>query len=67
VERVVGQMMFAVHVQKRARPDFFAFEGFEETANPKRFDEKKIHALFGAAALDAMDEKTVRIELMRHD
>ena len=67
VERIFRQMMLAVHVKKRAGVDIVAIEGFEEGADPERFDEEEIHALFGAAALDAMDKKSVRIELMRHD
>jgi hypothetical protein len=67
VEGIFRQMMLAVHVEQRAGPDVVAFEGFEEIADPNRFDEEEIEALFGAAALDAMDEKSVGIQLMRHD
>lgn len=66
VKWVFGQMMFAVHVEQRAGPDFVAFKGFEERSNPEGFDEEEIEAFFGAAALDAMDKKSIGIQLMRH-
>ena len=67
VKGIFGEMMLAMHVQQRARPDIIAFEGFEKSADPEWFDEEEIEAFFGAAALDAMDEKSVGIQLMRHD
>jgi hypothetical protein len=67
MERVVGQVVLAVHVQQGARPDVVALEGFEERADPDWFNEEKIKALLGAAALDAMDKKSIGIQLMRHD
>ena len=67
VEGIFREMVLAVHVEQSARPDFVAFEGFEERTDPEWFDEKEIEAFFGAAALDAMDEKSVGIQLMRHD
>ena len=63
---IFGQMMFAVHVQQRARPNIVALEGFEERFDPDRFDQEKIQSLRRAHSLDAMDEKAIRIQLVRH-
>src|SRR5262245_48015780 len=59
-------MMFAVHVEQRARPDLAVLEGFMEWLNPKRFDQEKIQACLGALALNAVDEVIIRIQLVRH-
>ena len=66
VEDILRLVMFAVHVQQHARPDFAQLVEDAERLDPERFDEEKIQPALGAMLLDAMDEKIIRIQLVGH-
>ena len=59
-------VMLAVHVQQHPDPDFATLEVFPETFDPERLDQEKVHPLLRAMLLDAVNEKIIRVELVRH-
>ena len=66
VVQLVRLMMLAVHVQEHTGPDAALLELIEERVNPGGFDEEKIQPGFGAQALDGVDEKIIRVQLVGH-
>jgi hypothetical protein len=63
---VLGQVMFAVHVEQHARPDPAFGKQIAKWLHPHRFDEEKVQAPLGAMPLDAMNEQIIRVQLVGH-
>src|SRR2546428_1678496 len=61
-----GLVMFAVHIEQHPRPNLAELHIKMKGLHPKWFDQKEIQVGLCAMPLDAVDEKIIRIQLMRH-
>jgi hypothetical protein len=56
VEDLIRLVVFAVHVEQDAAPDFALLKAFVEAINPRRLYQEEIQAGPGAITLDGVDE-----------
>src|SRR5438552_1739267 len=63
---IVRLMMFAVHVQEHLRPKLPFGHGIVKRLNPQRLNQKEVQTRFRAMLLNPVNEKIIRVQLMRH-